>query len=101
MLCPGHQIAKACAAYEDMMAVRTEMFHQDVEYQIGLEKMKVAVNAQQWVLDWVADPYSDIAALYKQIALYYNEPEKIGEIVKTMFENDLRRVAESIVSQQS
>ncbi len=86
--------------YETEKAVRTEMFHQDVEWQIGLEKMKVAVDPNQWALDWVADPYSDLSAIYKQIALYYNEPEKIGEIVKQIFENKLRDVAEFIVERR-
>lgn len=96
----GHQSIKACAAYEDMMAVRTEMFHQDVDFQIGIEKMHVATQPEKWVCDWVADPNQELADLYKQIALNYNDPQLIGQIVKQMFENKLRHVAEYIVGQQ-
>lgn len=97
----GHQTAKACAAYEDQMAVRTEMFHQDVDFQIGIEKMHIATNPHDWVINWIADPNADLADLYKQVALNYNDPAMIGQVVKQMFENKLRGVAEHIVGQQS
>lgn len=97
MNCPGMQSIKACAAYESDKAVRTRIFNQDVEWQIGLEKMKVATDASTWVNDWTADPESDLAFLYKQIALNYNDEAAIGRIVKTIFENKLRNVAEHIV----
>lgn len=100
MLCPGQQIAKACAAYEDEKAVRTAMFHQDVEYQIDLEKMKVATKHLEWTNDWTSDPTTDLAELYKQIALYWDDTAKLGEIIKTMFENKLRNVSEHIVGNQ-
>lgn len=99
--CPGNQIAKACAAYEDAKAVRTELFHQDVDFQIGIEKMHVATDPAKWVSNWAADPEAELVTVYQQIALFYNEPEMIGKIVKTLFENRLREVAESIVERQS
>lgn len=97
----GHQVAKACAAHEDMMAVRAAMFHQDVDFQIGLEKMKVATSPADWVNDWTADPAMELAILYKQIALFWNEPETIGRIVKQILENRLREASEHIVSNQA
>lgn len=99
--CYGHQTAKACAAYEDEKAARTELFHQDVDFQIGIEKMRVATSPDKWVSDWTADPAAELAVLYKQAALFYNEPEILGQIVKTIFENRLREVAEFIVERQS
>lgn len=97
----GHQCQKACAAYEDEIAARTEIFRQDVEFQIGLEKMKVATSPADWVNDWTADPAMELAILYKQIALFWNEPETIGQIVKQILENRLREASEHIVSNQA
>lgn len=101
MFCPGRQIANACADYETEKAVRTEMFHQDVDFQMGIEKMNVAMQHWKWTNDWTSDPTTDLAELYKQVALNYSDTAKIGEIVKTIFENKLRNVAEFIVGQQS
>lgn len=92
---------KACAAYETEKAVRTEMFYQDVDFQIGIEKMHVATDSAKWVNNWTADPEADLAMIYKQIALNFNDEAEIGRIIKTMFENDLRRVAEYIVRDPS
>lgn len=100
-LFPAPNVAAACSAYETEKAVRAKMFRDEVEFQIGLEKMKVATSPIQWVNDWTADPTVDLALLYKQAALFYNEPEILGQIVKTIFENRLREVAEYIVGQQS
>lgn len=98
---PAPNIAAACAAHETDKAVRTEIFNQDVEYQMGIEKMHVATTPGKWVNDWTADPAAELAVLYKQAALFYNEPEILSQIVKTIFENRLREVAEFIVGRQS
>lgn len=94
---PNHA---ACAAYEDVKAVRTAEFNQDVEFQIGIEKMKVATNPAAWISDWSADPAMELAMVYKQIALYYNDPCQIGHIVKNLLDNRMRNVAEFVVGQQ-
>ena len=92
---PNH--AAACAAYEDVKAVRTEMFNQDVEFQMGIEKMLIATDPAKWVYNHTADPSMELAVLYKQVALYYNDPCQIGHIVKNLLDNRMRAVAEYAV----
>lgn len=99
--CPVPNNAAACAAYETEKAVRTAIFNQDVEFQTGLEKMKVATDPAAWVNDWSADPTMELAVVYKQIALYYNDPCQIGHIVKNLLDNRMRNVAECIVKEQA
>lgn len=97
---PTPNNAAACAAYETEKAVRTEIFNRDVEFQIGLEKMKVATAPEKWIYNHTADPSMELAILYKQIALYWNDEAEIGRIVKTVVENRLRTVAEFVVGDQ-
>lgn len=80
--------------------MRTAIFNQDVDYQIGLEKMKVATDPAKWICDNTADPSMELALLYKQIALYWNDEAQIGRIVKTVLENRMRVVAEFIVGEK-
>jgi hypothetical protein len=94
---PNH--AGACAAYEGVKDLRTRQFNNEVELQMGIEKMILATDPAAWINDHTADPSMDLAILYKQIALYYNEPEKIGQIVKNLLDNRMRAVAEFSVSQ--
>ena len=101
MTCPGTQIQSACAAYEDQKAVRTAMFNQDVDFQMGIQKMQIATDPSKWVMEWSADPTIELAVVYKQIALYYNDPCQIGHIVKNLLDNRMRNVAEFIVGEKS
>lgn len=96
---PAPNMAGDCAQHEYTKAVRTQMFDEDVEYQMGIEKMRIATDPAAWVRDHVADPSMDLAVFIKQIALYYNEPEKIGRICKNLLDNRMRAVAEFAVSQ--
>lgn len=99
--CPAPNTAAACSAYEDQKAARTKMFQQDVDMQMGPEKMKIAIQPADWANNWTFDPTADLAFLYKQIALNFNDEAEIGRIVKRVFENKLRTVAEFIVGEQS
>ena len=81
--------------------MRTEIFNRDVEFQIGLEKMKVATNPVAWVRDWSADPAMDLAVIYKQIALFWDDEAEIGKIVKTILGNRMRDVSEFEVKEQA
>lgn len=96
---PNH--AAACAAYETQKAVRTEIFNQDVDFQMGIEKMHIATDPSAWVDRHTADPSMELAIIYKQIALYFNEPETIGQIVKNLLDNRMRNVAEFIIGEQA
>lgn len=96
---PAPNLAASCAANETAKAVRAQMFDQDIEFQMGIEKKILATAPSTWIYNHTADPAMDLAIFYKQIALYWNEPETIGKICKNLLENRMRAVAEFAVSQ--
>lgn len=96
---PSPNMAAACAAHETDRAVRTEIFNQDVEYQMSVELALVATDPAKWIYNHTADPSMELAILYKQIALFHDDEAAIGRIVKAVLDNRMRAVAEFAVSE--
>lgn len=95
----GHQAAKSCAAHEDDKSRRTEEYYKDVEAQIGIERLCIATEPDKWVSNWVADPAAELAAIYKQAALFYDDEAMIGCLVRAIFANKIREISEYIVEE--
>ncbi|MDE2097541.1 MAG: hypothetical protein KGL39_09870 [Patescibacteria group bacterium] len=93
----GKQVQKACAANEEVKAIRTAAFQADVKWNMDGNYLCINIDPEKWVSDWVADPAAELAVLYRQIVLFRTEPKMLGENLALILENKIRIIAEHLV----
>ena len=86
---------EACANHLGAQEVYWEEWQKEMAVRFPDELAKIAKDASQWIVDEVADPTEELAAIYRQAAQYWDSPEQIGYYVKAFLDGKITGVLEA------
>ena len=85
---------EACANQIGAQEIYWEVWQKEMAIRFPDELAKIAKDASQWIVDEENDPTESLADIYLQAALYWDEPEQIGEYVKAFLDGKITSVLE-------
>ena len=89
---------ESCADHLGEQEIYWDELQNEIAEQFPDEIATIAKDASQWVVDEVADPTEELAAIYRQAAQYWNSPEQIGYYVKAFLDGKITGVLEASIS---